>query len=263
MRRIKKYIAWCKEVNSGQRIPKNTFGYDLQTITRRTYIWFNSEDFRAASQFTKVIPVLLLIALMLEANLVIANTLQQPITSNNLSEVFDHGSLFVGSTIIFVKFIESWRHRVGLTRMLKEINDKVKEARRKATKEQLRTNLKVQALFCVGTVVALVIIQILTFLMVVYAIVTEQPYLKWALPLKRRPFGVLWWSEVLIGNMVLTIGNLQYTFLDGQMMDSICNLAFLFRVQYERLTILSANDEDTNIKEIFADICGELLDLNR
>lgn len=262
MQAARQWLTFLKQVFRGDRVPSHTLGYSLQEYTRRTYIWSNTEDFQKASRSAIFIHIFLILTHILQYSLLLLEVTRSPVTRDNLVEKCNNFAIAMGGAICTLRVLgDSWQ-RDKLTALVKSINEKVEVARQIASPELLQVHLKQYVLVSLIIVVVGIFLG-LSFVLVItlYNIITADMFFKLALPYERLPYSFGWWFEMLYSDYSIVFGFVLYSQKEGMLLDCALQIAFLYRVQYDKLRSLSGTER--GVKSAFIAACNELNDLQR
>lgn len=238
---IKKWNRFSRDVLTGKAYPENALCYELQKFTKVLYVWYNVEDFKRLSVRDKAIHLSLIFLTAMNWFLIGVNISTIPVNLENTAAICKPGSFAIGGFQSVLRFIQCWRHREKLTQILKIINQKVQVARRVATEERLKENLKLHIHMAWATITGIILLTAMYIMRLIYTIWTADYEFKMALPFEVVPYSASWWIEVAVNQVVLWFCAFLYTIFEGLFMDAVIQLAFLHRVQYDRLRNLSSS----------------------
>lgn len=138
-------------------------------------------------------------------------------------------------------------------------HQQVQVARRVATEERLKENLKLHIYMAWATITGILLLTAMYIMRLIYTIRTADYEFKMALPFEVVPYSLSWWIEIAVNQVVLWFCAFLYTIFEGLFLDSLIQLTFLHRVQYDRLRSLSTSD--AAVKRTLISIYRELEEL--
>ena len=133
----------------------------------------------------------------------------------------------------------NWRNRDKITKVVNRINEKVKVTKKESSEgllQERRTNHLI--LVCVTVFGPLMGVFYLVFSSA-FAILTKHQLMElWACEFNTWP----WWFNLIYSEVVLLFCSNYYTQSDGQGLDCPLQLAFLYKVQYEKILGIYEDD---------------------
>lgn len=224
-------------------------------------VWFTVSDWKRASKLTRSIHVLLLGSVWLLWSLIGIELARHKVGRDNFVVFCQTLSAVLGGSYVAFKGFENWRHRERMTTLVETINEKVKQFRVVAS--PLRNKERNRLYLILTWVMLYSLCPMFSFILFIggHTIATGKLYFTMALPVADPPYGLVWWCEVALVEIVIIFGTISYTLTDALLIDTALQLAFLFRVQYDQLLKLSPIDFDLGQKMLA--IVEELEDLKK
>lgn len=246
-----------KRVYYGIENPKDI----LSVSIRFTLVWFNVSDWKQASAVKRNVHYLISASVWLLWILVALELTRIEITRDNFVQVCGTVSFIMGGIITCLRIVENWRHRGRMTSLLDTINMKVRRSRIVASHQR---NLESNHLFLLLSITTIGAMNLSCgFCLAIFfkSAFTGERYFTLALPVEREPYSIIWWMEVLFILFGKIYCSILYANLDSILIDPCLQLAFLFRVEYDKILTLSPKDESITNK--FVAIIEELVKLKK
>lgn len=259
MDQLRKWRAFSESVLKGERVPENTLCIELQRYANMFYVWYNFDEFKKLPVTKKIIHVLVMVGSFVYWMLVGVKVSELPLVKENIGIICKPMSMVLGGCISAVRCIEAWRHREATTCILETINRKTNLARKTALPERLQENLKLHIYLSWSIITAITFLALMFIVLTTYTINTADFELEIYVPYDVAAYSATWWAEVAYNGVITIYCSIMYTILEGISMDTIIQLTFLHRVQYDRLTTISGSDAE--VKQTFISIYQELKEL--
>lgn len=228
-------------------------------LFRRSFVWYNEEDFKRTAPANRFIHCLLISIVVVFWCLVIISLTRERVDMGNLVGFCKLLSLVLGGVVTVCRLQENWRHRALISHLISTINGKVLQARRTASEDQLRYSCKYYVTLVISISCAIGLGLCICLLILCDTLVTGRHYFKLALPEMITSTIRSWWLEVLWTQITMLFCVLYYTLMDGILIDCVLQLTFLYSFQYDQLRQLSRCDGH-HFKP-FIVICKELNEL--
>lgn len=246
MEQYRKWQLYQKQILSGQQLPQNALCYDLQKYSKFFYVWYNVEDFKKLGVRDRVIHLSLMLLVGIHWGLIAVKVSQLPLVLENIGFICKLGSMVLGGCCSVVRCVEGFRKRERVTRLVENIDKKVKVARTSADRENLGKSLYLYICLAWAIIMANFSLAIMVVMILIYTIYSGEFEFEVNLGYEVNTFGPTWWVEVAINQLVMVYCSLLYTIYEGIFMDILLNLTFLHRVQYDRLKTCSGSETEVN-----------------
>lgn len=161
---------------------------------------------------------------------------------DNFVQVVGSLSVWIGGTITSMRIVENYRHRERLTNILLVINIKVQSSRLVASPERVLESNRIFFIMTWATIFGIFLSVAFSFTLTIKSIFTEQLYFSLALPFDRPTFSWKWWCEAFFIQLVIIYCGLLFSLMEGMLLDLCLQLAFLFRVEFDKIRALSSSD---------------------
>lgn len=161
---------------------------------------------------------------------------------DNFVQVVGALSVWIGGTITSMRIVEHYRHRQRLTDILQAINIKVQSSRLVASPERILKNNRIFCIIAWATIFGVFVIAVFSCTLTIKSVFTEQQYFSLALPFVRPTFSWKWWCEAFFIQIVIFYCGLFFSVMEGIVLDMCLQLAFLFRVEFDKIQALSSSD---------------------
>lgn len=166
-------------------------------------------------------------------------------------------SMLLGGINSCVVFLLSWWDREKISKVLRAINEKVRSAKGSADPAISRERLWQFLLLSWIIIISMCTGVIFCFITFLYTyITTDQLMPLWDSP----PYSLYWWINIGYSEVVAIFSFANFTLSESQLLDSIFQLAFLYRVEYNKFQAIPPANEG-EAKRRFIEIYQELVAL--
>ena len=229
---------------------------NFSSRSSRSYVWFNTSEFKKTSLANRLVHLTLMALVYVAYILVVYHTVSNPVTQENLIDVCMNIGMFVGGSTCWIRFILNWRNREKITNVVASINDKVQLAKEECNPAMLENwRYNYWMLFRVAAI-AYAMAFALSVVVLVYPILSGNHILvMWT----SEFHSLSWWGHVALASTITLYCSTYYNLSDVQAMDCVLQLAFLYRVEYEKIPRISTNEESARTQII--NLYKELLSL--
>lgn len=238
------------------------FDCQSQLHFRLTFVWFSVRDWKAATKLNVALYFLLAGLVYLFWILVaVEMSHHKEISMDNFVEICRSISLVCGGSITSMKIVENYRHRQRITLLIDTINKRVKLARLVASPRRIQesNNLFLFVAWCVFGCFCNAVVFCLSIM--AYCVYTGNQYLDIYLPVEVASYSWIWWGQAVYFLWLSIQSFLIVSFMDAMLIDLALQLAFLFRVEYDRLLTLSGTAEVH--ERTFVEVARVLVELKK
>lgn len=253
MKWFRDWLEYSRKVSSTEIVPKNPLCFEVQKYMKKFYVWRTEESWKEMTVKERIIQYALMVNLYTFWFLVNVHL----VNSEKIDwELFAAAAVAWGGSACTWRFTLYFWKRKKLTGFLKLLDAKVQVARKEASPERLKKELKIYVFLI--WIIAFSLSNIVVWLLFssFYTIFFNQFMYKMALPFESPHFSFVWWAEIVVNNIATFSCIMIQNSFEVMTMDSLIQMAFLYRVQYEKIRSLSGTD--AHIKRQICEICREL-----
>lgn len=240
MNPIRKWINYSRQLYRGETEPRNTLGYILLHYIKVCFVFLNKDDSKKSTLCGNFFHVSLVFFVTLHFVFMMLHMIRTPITKENLVSVCNYLGLLLGaSNSCCVMIINLWKCN-KLTAIVQAINKKVILARANATQELSSERIYAHLVLSWFIIIGIIMGCVFTIVIFFYSCITGVQYIVlWDSP----QYSWSWWTSVVYTEVSCFYCFFHFSFCDNQVLDCIIQLAFLYRVEYNKFKYISTTDE--------------------
>lgn len=222
-------------------------------------MWFNTEEWKRVSLCSKLLNFSFFIGIHILWFCVYVAAYKTDINVDSIVQISGSISVAIGAKNVFVRLYHFNIFRDRLTTFTRSINEKVRQVKLTANQEQIRIWNNYYLIMVWSPWILSLLIAVFSLGLVAYSIVTHHHFLVMWLPFERPSFGLLWWLELAFQEAIIYCTVTYFAGMEAITIDCLLQLAFMYRVNNDRLVQLSAKDPQCESKLVA--ICRDLVDL--
>lgn len=176
------------------------------------------------------------------------------VTLENIAEFFNNASLVIGSAICILRIALNWTGRAKISALLFDLNVKFKVASKECDANVLQYYLDSYLILSWVVIITVGGLNLFSALTLFYSFATGKAYFKLYTPFEEEPYGLLWWSEIVFSGVSAAYCFTFFSFVHCQLMDCGILLAFLHKVQNEKLKSELVKMSKDQVRSVFMEL---------